>query len=179
MRKFQRHSCFQCRPHFTTSFDPHSGHFSFRDFTIKNNFDETVSSKLLYRYVNQLVIDISPTTFCTYTLGLRLLLNKKAGQNTDPLKSGKRDSSPHSRADAPSFRSPLSRHRRQLPRGAGREFFVSFTTKKRVSISDPLKSGKRDSNSRPRPWQGRALPTELFPHFYSERTVILSNGLQK
>ena len=23
-------------------------------------------------------------------------------------------------------------------------------------------SGKRDSNSRPRPWQGRALPTELF-----------------
>ena len=23
--------------------------------------------------------------------------------------------------------------------------------------------GKRDSNSRPRPWQGRALPTELFP----------------
>ncbi len=27
------------------------------------------------------------------------------------------------------------------------------------------KSGKRDSNSRPRPWQGRALPTELFPQF--------------
>ena len=26
-------------------------------------------------------------------------------------------------------------------------------------------SGKRDSNSRPRPWQGRALPTELFPLF--------------
>jgi hypothetical protein len=25
-------------------------------------------------------------------------------------------------------------------------------------------SGKRDSNSWPRPWQGRALPTELFPH---------------
>ena len=25
------------------------------------------------------------------------------------------------------------------------------------------KSGKRDSNPRPRPWQGRALPTELFP----------------
>lgn len=30
----------------------------------------------------------------------------------------------------------------------------------------PLKgdlSGKRDSNSRPQPWQGCALPTELFP----------------
>ncbi len=26
-------------------------------------------------------------------------------------------------------------------------------------------SEKRDSNPRPRPWQGRALPTELFSHF--------------
>ena len=26
-------------------------------------------------------------------------------------------------------------------------------------------SGKRVSNSRPQPWQGCALPTELFPHF--------------
>jgi hypothetical protein len=24
-------------------------------------------------------------------------------------------------------------------------------------------SGRRDSNPRPRPWQGRALPTELLP----------------
>ena len=28
-------------------------------------------------------------------------------------------------------------------------------------------SEKRDSNPRPRPWQGRALPTELFSHFHS------------
>ena len=27
-----------------------------------------------------------------------------------------------------------------------------------------LESGKRDLNSRPQPWQGCALPTELFPH---------------
>ena len=26
-------------------------------------------------------------------------------------------------------------------------------------------SGKRDSNSRPQPWQGYALPTELFPQY--------------
>ena len=32
-----------------------------------------------------------------------------------------------------------------------------------VSPPGPALSGKRDSNSRPRPWQGRALPTELFP----------------
>ena len=29
--------------------------------------------------------------------------------------------------------------------------------------STKKKSGKRDSDPRPRPWQGRALPTELFP----------------
>ena len=27
------------------------------------------------------------------------------------------------------------------------------------------KSGKRDSDPRPQPWQGCALPTELFPQF--------------
>ena len=32
-------------------------------------------------------------------------------------------------------------------------------------------SGKRGSNSRPRPWQGRALPTELFPHIW-----VILNG---
>ena len=35
------------------------------------------------------------------------------------------------------------------------------------SASGPFLSGKRDSNPRPRPWQGRALPTELFPHFFN------------
>ena len=27
-----------------------------------------------------------------------------------------------------------------------------------------LKSGRRDSNPRPQPWQGCALPAELLPH---------------
>src|SRR5690348_5630354 len=36
-------------------------------------------------------------------------------------------------------------------------------------------SGKRDSNSRPRPWQGRALPTELFPR---EPVMITQPGRQ-
>ena len=30
-------------------------------------------------------------------------------------------------------------------------------------LSGPLWSGKRDSDPRPQPWQGCALPTELFP----------------
>ena len=39
------------------------------------------------------------------------------------------------------------------------------TRKKAPDFSEAFSwSGKRDSNSRPRPWQGRALPTELFPH---------------
>ncbi len=34
-----------------------------------------------------------------------------------------------------------------------------------LAVTDTRKiwSGKRDSNSRPQPWQGCALPTELFP----------------
>ena len=39
-------------------------------------------------------------------------------------------------------------------------------------------SGRRDSNPRPRPWQGRALPAELlsrnFQHFSS---ALLANGI--
>ena len=35
------------------------------------------------------------------------------------------------------------------------------------------KSGKRDSDPRPRPWQGRALPTELFPQnsFFNKKYI--------
>ena len=36
-----------------------------------------------------------------------------------------------------------------------------------IPPSEQTLSGKRDSNPRPRPWQGRALPTELFPQYFS------------
>ena len=36
--------------------------------------------------------------------------------------------------------------------------------KKYYRFGEWEESGKRDSNSRPQPWQGCALPTELFPH---------------
>ena len=35
--------------------------------------------------------------------------------------------------------------------------------------SQSAMSGKRDSNSRPQPWQGCALPTELFPQMNVKR----------
>jgi Protein kinase domain len=34
-----------------------------------------------------------------------------------------------------------------------------------MKATDFRESGKRDSNPRPQPWQGCALPTELFPHY--------------
>ena len=36
-------------------------------------------------------------------------------------------------------------------------------------------SEKRDSNPRPRPWQGRALPTELFSHILLYQSRNLEN----
>ena len=37
-------------------------------------------------------------------------------------------------------------------------------------------SGKRVSNSRPQPWQGCALPTELFPHIEKEQSTSNQDG---
>ncbi len=47
--------------------------------------------------------------------------------------------------------------------------------RKKGSLSFPLRiwSGKRVSNSRPQPWQGCALPTELFPHLPATLTLPL------
>ena len=51
--------------------------------------------------------------------------------------------------------SKLSHSRVQAPRSI---------YKQKRQLTAALKSGKRGSNSRPQPWQGCALPTELFPH---------------
>ena len=50
---------------------------------------------------------------------------------------------------------------------------VSLFGQKKPRKSLRVLSGKRDSNSRPRPWQGRALPTELFP-LYLCNTFLVS-----
>ena len=39
---------------------------------------------------------------------------------------------------------------------------------KKASKLEASKSEKRDSNPRPQPWQGCALPTELFSQMYPE-----------
>ncbi len=48
---------------------------------------------------------------------------------------------------------------------SGRVFSSAVIKKPQLCLKTEVKktSGKRDSNPRPRPWQGRALPTELFP----------------
>jgi hypothetical protein len=42
----------------------------------------------------------------------------------------------------------------------------------------PFESGKRDSNPRPQPWQGCALPTELFPHAdkYTAESILVAGA---
>ena len=39
---------------------------------------------------------------------------------------------------------------------------------KKAAFTAFSQSGRRDSNPRPRPWQGRALPTELLPQFHGK-----------
>ena len=80
------------------------------------------------------------------------------------------------------LRSPLSRLRRQLPRGAVASPSPAVHTSKQKRdypkvIS--LWSGKRDSNSRPQPWQGCALPTELFPQNFRKNCHSSEWGLQR
>ncbi len=49
---------------------------------------------------------------------------------------------------------------------------LKFIIKKVPSRDFIFWSGKRDSNPRPRPWQGRALPAELLPQY-------VKKGVQK
>src|SRR5690606_13903336 len=71
----------------------------------------------------------------------------------------------------PRICSPLHNHSATLPDGLS---IVPNTTNPGKPGFVWIWSGKRDSNSRPRPWQGRALPTELFPRsppFYGRPQV--------
>ena len=55
----------------------------------------------------------------------------------------------------------------------------SRTAKVMREMQNIVWSGKRDSNSRPPPWQGDALPTELFPHHADTREKMATRrGLE-
>ena len=59
---------------------------------------------------------------------------------------------------------PLHDHSATRPVAGNMRLRASDKTRpRRTEVWTEIWSGKRDSNSRPRPWQGRALPTELFP----------------
>ena len=84
-----------------------------------------------------------------------------------PLWSGKRDS--HSRCARMRSRerllTPPAPGRGALrSRGTGPPLKTQSNRENRFWFSLLLWSGKRDSDPRPQPWQGCALPTELFPH---------------
>ena len=46
----------------------------------------------------------------------------------------------------------------------------------RISFSCSFESARRDSNPRPRPWQGRAPPTEPLAHILLYLQVLMSYG---
>src|SRR5471032_1973043 len=55
-----------------------------------------------------------------------------------------------------------------------------FTKSQRVTRCDPkFWSGRRVSNSRPQPWQGCALPTELLPHWSVTTDFTTTAGTAK
>ena len=89
-----------------------------------------------------------------------LVLKKKNSCKLFTYKSfnqcSKRDSNPHRRFCPRDFKSLVSTippfELRRMEKAERNRGLLCFWV-----------SGKRDSNSRPQPWQGCALPTELFP----------------
>ena len=70
---------------------------------------------------------------------------------------------------------PLKVARLPIPPPLHFHYFHQYLTKIRLDVVFNKLSGKRDSDPRPRPWQGRALPTELFPPFILlQRSVPLN-----
>ena len=83
--------------------------------------------------------------------------------------SGKRDSDPRRRyADAFAITLPPG-GRAATPRGTVEVAALksAYHKRKMTTIKAVIHrlSGKRDSDPRPQPWQGCALPTELFPQW--------------
>ena len=62
------------------------------------------------------------------------------------------------------MRLELTRHNCHYPLKVARLPIPPSGHESRTLGTEGFLSEKRDSNPRPRPWQGRALPTELFSH---------------
>ena len=78
-----------------------------------------------------------------------------------------RESNPHSRCGEQDFKSCVSTS------STTRAFAivpisVKYYPKQKIPSFDGILSGRRDSNPRPQPWQGCALPAELLPHFLKD-----------
>ena len=111
-------------------------------------------------------------------LGRVVVSNMKTEQATLRLpvcfQSGKRDSSPRLRLGlSRAFNVTPAFLAEGCPSGASGSLVragVSNMKPEQATLRLPVcfQSGKRDSNSRPRPWQGRALPTELFPRWVAK-----------
>ncbi len=105
---------------------------------------------------------ISATTMFVETMCTSSLLHTVFSQTYFVTAEKRRTADNTSIISRPSYpKRDLNPHSHHWPRDF--KSLVSTDSTIRASYSKN-KSGKRDSNSRPRPWQGRALPTELLPH---------------
>ncbi len=83
---------------------------------------------------------------------------------------------PAAQQAAPCYYVTPLRLRRFPPRGAvvvaGRQRSARNAERQPQGLSFIIWSGKRGSDPRPQPWQGCALPTELFPRWDCKYTTI-------
>ena len=83
---------------------------------------------------------------------------------------------PHSPYGEQDFKSCVSTNSTTRVKFTG-NIFTSGRKKKQITkaICFTSESGRPGSNRPPRPWQGRALPNELLPHFLKE---LINFGMQ-
>ena len=117
-----------------------------------------------------LTLVFSARLFCVFTLRIfSIELNYKGRGNFKKYNKINKKKAPIFRSGL--FESGAGNETRTRDPNLGKVVLYQLSYSRRVDRFFTLKneqkriwSGKRDSNSRPQPWQGCALPTELFPH---------------
>ena len=86
----------------------------------------------------------------------------------------RRESNPYSRCGEQDFKSCVSTS--STTRAIGGKYSFKKNPEAgsfRIRDNFYLLSGRRDSNARPQPWQGCALPAELLPQFFLKDLIQL------
>ena len=126
---------------------------------------------------------------CKLVLGIWNLNKMEAASGFEPLHKGFADLSLTTWVRRHISRSGYLPHRNKTPPpggiGGGGATLKRKCVLRRRSVRLPIppcpegQSGKRDSNPRHQPWQGCALPTELFPHLDEESLTLIPPSRKK